>query len=528
MRRSAGILLLAGFMVASCATTLSPSPQPSVTPSASLSVNASHSPSPAPAATPAPTLPESTSTPAPSVTPISTPFTGAAGWPLTAGGLSEPVFGSDGTAYLLVGWRDAEGENRQSLVALDTAGYMKPGWPIEEPPGSHFGSPALGPDGSVYFEECENPAIGCVMHRLDATGREFPSWPFEVPPNLACSAGSSCFNRVIVGSNGTAHFGQWGSGGLQVIAIDVSGEIVPGWPIALDAQGGSWSNAQVGSDGTLFILGVPDGSDGLASLAALAPDGRPRSGWPVYVPSESDYVLGPQGTVIVWSWIDRYGELCSAPRRTVFTVLGPDGRALPGWPRGSTGYASSPVVQADGTVYYVSALGNIYAHDRAGEIKAGWPVAVPGASVSCGPTSPYLAPDGTLYVLTREVTALSSDGRPRPGWPYRPTDKLNLPCSPPGVDTDCWPSPAAPAFAPDDTVYIVVFRTDATVVRAEVVALDRQGQLKPGWPYRLPIDPTAGVVASLSVSPDGRLFVRGGYDTKSFLLALDPDGRLSD
>jgi hypothetical protein len=81
-----------------------------------------------------------------------------------------------------------------------------------------------------------------------------------------------------------------------------------------------------------------------------------------------------------------------------------------------------------------------------------------------------------------------------------------------------------PAFGPDGTVYLVVYHPDPTGPWLEVVALDRQGQLKPGWPYRLPIDPTAVMVGPLTVSPDGRLFVRGG----NMLLALDPDGRISD
>jgi outer membrane protein assembly factor BamB len=477
--------------------------------------------------TPPPTYP---ATPAPT----STPLTGAGGWPLSifSGRDIEPVFGLDGTAYVMAGMRDAEGNYQQSLVALDAAGYTKPGWPLEEPQRSDFGWLAMSPDGSVYVGECASPGVGCLVHRLGPDGRELPGWPSQLPPGFSCLAGGYCFNRLEFGPNGTAYLSLWRQvGGLQVIAIDASGGIVPGWPVVPDAQGMWWLNAHVASDGTLFILGLPDGSDSPASLAAFAPDGRPRPGWPVTVPDQSDYLLGPHGTVVVWSLIDLAGELCQEPRRTLFTVLGPDGRTLPGWPRGSTGYASSPVVGADGAIYYVSALGNVYAHDQRGDVKAGWPVAVPGASVSCGPTTPYLAPDGTIYILVddylmgSEVTARSPDGRSRPGWPYRPAGQLSRPTS---GDTDGLPSPEPPAFGPDGTVYLVVFDTDATGVQAEVVALDSNGQLKPGWPYRLPFNPTAGVAPSLSVSPDGRLFVWRGYSEDSFLLALDPDGSVSD
>lgn len=275
----------------------------------------------------------------------------------------EPAFGPDGTAYILAVARDAQDQYQQSLVALDAAGYTKPGWPIEEPLGSDW-SLAVGPDGSVYVGDCD-PEVGCLIHRLGTDGRDLPGWPSQMPDEFACVAGE-CYNELQVGPNGTAYLSLSRQvGGLQVIAIDASGGIVPGWPVVPDAEGVWWSNAQVGSDGTLFILGQPDGSESPASLAAFAPDASPRPGWPVTVRDQSDsfdqsyYILGPDGTVIVWSWIDDdVGELCSdwPARRTVFSVLGPDGRTLLGWPR-STGYASSPVVDADGTVYYVSAGG---------------------------------------------------------------------------------------------------------------------------------------------------------------------------
>ena len=416
--------------------------------------------------------------------------------------MSDPVIGPDGTVYLLAGSQDAQGQPRQSLVALDAAGYARPGWPIEEPPGSDFGSVTVAPDGSVYVEECGGAEVGCVLHRLDATGRDLPGWPFEVPPDLVCCS------DLAIGAEGTVLL--WREGGrLQLVAVNAAGEIVPGWPVARDDQGMWWSNAQVGTDGTVFILRSPDRSVSPASLWAFAPDGSLRPGWPVSVPDVGGYLLGPQGTVVVWSLIDDTGEFCPEPRRTVFTMLGADGRTLPGWPRGSTGSASSPIVGADGTVYYISALGNVYAHDRTGEIKSGWPVSVPGSISWCSPRGPYLAPDGTVYVLAdeygrgSEVAALAPDGHSRAGWPYRLAGHLSLPC----LDYDCVPYPEPPAFGPDGTVYVVVYQADVGS-RLEVVALDQRGQLKAGWPSVLPIDPASVEVGSLTVSPDGRLFVR--------------------
>jgi hypothetical protein len=500
------VAVVVGLVALACAAPVSPTPI--TTPSA---------PSGSPAQASAPAAPVE-------LTPRPAPSRAETAWPLNVYQEStfEPSFGPDGTLYLLTGRRDVQDTYRQSVVALDTGGHVKPGWPIEEPPDSNFGSPVVGPDGSIYVEQCGSRG-GCVLHRLDAQGLERPGWPFPVPADFGCLSGSACFDSVAFGPNGTAYLSHWRQvGGLQVIAIDASARKVPGWPIAPEGRGVWWSNAQVGSDGTLFMLRKPDGSEKPGIVAAFGPDGRPRPGWPVSVPDIVGYRLGPQGTVVAWSWVDDVGELCSNPRRTVFTVLGPDGRASAGWPLGSKGFASNPVADADGTVYYVSALGNVYAHDRAGAIKAGWPVAVAGSANGCGPKSPHLAPDGTIYVLGDAVTARSSDGRSRPGWPYRPTGRLIVPC----LDIDCVPYAVDPAFGPDGTVYLVVYQEDLARPVLEVVALDREGRLKPGWPYRIPIDPKAIQVGPLTVSPDGRLLVRAG-SPRHVLLALDAEGRLA-
>ncbi len=506
MFRSAVTSVLSALLLAACAPTPSPSPGSSAIPSALPSAS--------------PSVAQATPSASPSASPPSAGVVSA--WPLTIvseRGL-EPIFGPDGTAYLVTGGRDAQ------LIALDRAGYMKPGWPIDVRPGAELGSPAVGPDGSVYFEECAGSPVECVLHRLDGTGRAETGWPIDVPADFACSAGGCRPNAVHVGPDGTAVVSHWrDAGGLQFLGVDSTARPRPGWRIVPDITGGLWwSDVQFGPDGTLFMLGMPDGGSDLRTrIAAYGPDGNLRPGWPVAVPGRSEYVLGPRGTVVVRSFVDDTGELCNNPRRTVFTVLGADGRTLPGWPRGSTGYASRPVVDSEGTVYYVSATYRVYAHDVAGEVRTGWPVAAPGADDGCGPERPSVAPDGTLVVVGDEVTALSPDGRLRPGWPYRPAGSLSGPC----FDSECYGGHGAPAFGQDGTVYLVVYHEDQAGIRAEVVALDPQGRVKPGWPYGLPFDAGTISVGRTTVSPDGRLIVGAGGSSPYVLLALDSDGQLS-
>ncbi len=83
-------------------------------------------------------------------------------------------------------------------------------------------------------------------------------------------------------------------------------------------------------------------------LWALGPDGSRRSGWPVSLvrtrgstwgSARYGFRPGPRGTVTVWWVEDPGGELCLEAGGTFFSVLGPDGRTLPGWPRSAKGLA---------------------------------------------------------------------------------------------------------------------------------------------------------------------------------------------
>jgi hypothetical protein len=505
-------ILIVSLLVAGCATETSPAPSITSTPSASPLIGPSAgAPSPSPSVAPS------------SVTPMpATPEPPAAVWPVHVGD-DDLAFGPDGTIYARVRIGDSD---RSELVALDAGGRVKAGWPIEEPPGVAYGLPEVGPDGSIYVSECSRTQVGCALRRFDPAGTERPGWPFIVPDAFACPDAGSCLDQPRFGPDGTVYLPAWRSTrGQQVIAIDDAGRVMPGWPVAPGARG-LWSNdVQIGHDGTLFVINKPDGTNVAPTLAAYGPNGRLRAGWPVTLPEASDYRLGPSGTAIVWSLIDDVGELCPSPRRTLYTVLGPDGQVLPGWPRGSTGHASPPVVSGDGTLHYVSAKGNVYAHDRAGAVKAGWPVAVLGAAAGCGPASPYLAPDGTVYVTAHDsptgsqVVARSPDGRSRPGWPYIPAGSLVGPC----LDSECFGGVGGVTFGADGTVYLLVYAADGATVRADVVALDDGGRGLAGWPVRLPFDPTT-VYIGRTVMPDGRLVVRGGDQ----VLSLDPDGRISD
>ncbi len=92
-----------------------------------------------------------------------------------------------------------------------------------------------------------------------------------------------------------------------------------------------------------------------------------------------------------------------------FKLTTPD-PAIPGtlkWQVGTGGWvASSPAVADDGTIYFGSADGYVYAVDPDGAIKWQYPT---GGAVLC---SPAIAADGTVYVGSNDgnIYALNSDG----------------------------------------------------------------------------------------------------------------------
>ncbi len=497
---SAARLVPIVFLVAACANT------PPVVPVASPAATPARIGSAAPPPSPHP--PSRGSDPVPTASSVKRwPFIGVA---------SEPVFGPDGTVYLLTSVGEGQVGDEQSLVALDAAGHVRAGWPIDTPEGSGFKTPVAGPGGSVYVEECGTAAVGCRVHRLGTDGQEPPGWPFEVPPSVMCPMSDACVSRLVLGSQDTVHLMSWHKANrqTQILAIDPTGRVKPGWPVALDDAYGWFSAPHLGSDGTLFIETKPGADDGPSALWALAPDGSRRPGWPISIADFGGWRPGPNGTIVTVTYeplLDpAQGGLEADASRTVFSVVGPDGRTLPGWPRGSKGYATRPVVDSDGTISYLSATDKVYAHDGAGEVKAGWPVAMPHDSRIYGP---YRGSEGTVYFLATEVVAIFPDGT---GWRYRPAGPLTWPCS----DQDCPPFAAAPAFGSGGVVYVAVNHDDSV----EIVALDHRGQPIRGWPYRLRVDAPNLDVPSLTVSPDGRLYVRRG----TTIVALDADGRLSE
>lgn len=333
------------------------------------------------------------------------------------------------------------------------------------------------PQGWRHELVCGDENRACRLHLYDETGHEASGWPVAIP--------GQCDDDVVaVGPNTTSFLACTVDGRVIVSGLRRDGGVLKGWPVKLRGDlaptiwndfgfGSDGQRIQVGPDGTVF-LAIDASRRGTFAIHGLAPNGSARPGWPVALAGDArGFTLARDGTVVAWWYEGAQLELGVSARRTVFTMIGPKGRALPGWPRGSAGAASGPIVQPDGTLYYVSASGKVWGHDRAGKVIDGWPYQLPE------PVAPDIRADGSLiFVSERRVMVLDRHGRVVPGWPYETTGSfLN-----PGCDTPSWPTPMA-ATRRDGSLALASW--DDT--RSTVVVLAPDGRTVAGWPYRVPV-----------------------------------------
>ncbi len=330
---------------------------------------------------------------------------------------------------------------------------------------------------------CRENGTGCQLHLYDVAGREQPGWPVAL-------AGACWLENLAVGTDGVAYVAcRIDDQQVLFSAVDVGGATVLGWPIRAT---GYPLRVEVGRDGTVYFGTVNEAGDGVLSIQAFGPDGHPRVGWPTALPRTADFALAPDGIVVGWWYEDvREGTLDLQAARTKYTMLGPNGGTLAGWPITSIGTATAPVVVQDGSIFYVTQPGNpqtgkVWGHDRSGNVIDGWPYQL---SPWYPPEPPELRPDGRLlfilgeYVLgagttpDSQVIVLTTAGRVASGWPYRTNASLaGVQCC-----VDCH-SYFPHALSADGTLYLAPWTED----RAEILALDDRGQVVTGWPYRLP------------------------------------------
>ncbi len=329
--------------------------------------------------------------------------------------LSSPAISPDGTT-LYVGVSMTTTAQTGLLVAIDLANQRpKSGWPTNgyATPREVVSSPAVGPDGTVYF--------GCYDGNLYALNGANAAlkWKRRLGDFVNSSPSLNADGTIIyIGSGGlSSNDDVSGDNGLQAVrssdgtplwtfktksyvestpAISGDGTLyfgsADGYIYAVDSGGSlKWrcltassvsSSPAIGADGTVYI-GSYDGY-----LYALSPeDGGIKWRFDAGDVVHASPALGPDGTVY-------FGALTKN-----FYALNPDGSQR--WSPFSTGNLifSSAAVRSDGVVIFGSDDGRVRAL-RVEDATVKWAKETALDSVRPIPvdSSPVIAKDGSVYV----------------------------------------------------------------------------------------------------------------------------------
>jgi hypothetical protein len=151
---------------------------------------------------------------------------------------------------------------------------------------------------------------------------------------------------------------------------------------------------------------------------------------------------------------------------------------------------STMSVGIDGTIYFVSWDGNLYAINPDGSQR--W------AYLGGGAGTPAVALDGTIYYDAGRLYALSPNGIPK--WNFIAGDSSFS---------------SSPAIGPDGTIFLTSWSANT------LTAISPDGSLK--WVIRLPnLDPAQGP----AIGSDGTVFVTANYWPSGNLCAINSQGAL--
>ncbi len=316
---------------------------------------------------------------------------------------ASPTIGHDGTIYVGAGGY-YEGGSDSSFYAINPDGTLK--WQFKTGEGvtdgqksGIFSSAAIGPDSTIYFG-----SLDAHMYAVEDSGtyarlkwKTNPGgWPFYASP--------------LVGADGRVYAGCLN---FRFYAFNPDGTLYwyypTNWCIFSSAIFGEDSVIHVGSkDHRLWTF---RDSTTFGSVVWNHDIGTFYDGHLI----DASPALGDNGTIYFGS--DQYGAAgqTPVPVDTSFWAVNPDGTRKWEFYVGD-GVESSPAIGHDGTIYFGSYDGNVYAvEDSVTYPRLKWMFPT-GAAVDASPT---VDGDGTIYIGSRDsvMYAIEPDGSLK--WSYK-------------------------------------------------------------------------------------------------------------
>lgn len=271
---------------------------------------------------------------------------------------SSPAIGPMGTIYV--------GSDNGKLYALNPNGTLFWFYPLAL--GLISSSPAFGNDGTIYIGSFDGN-----LYAINSNGTL--KWTFPTDDLISSSPA--------IGTNGTIYIGS-ADGKLYAVAPDGN----PAWSDPFATGGAVSSSPAFGANGIIHF-GSADGRLYAVHRESGALYWQFQTGGAV----DSSPAIGNDGTVYVGS--DDGNLYAIAPGGPVegmplwyYTVPQLEDGPLPS-------IGSSPTVAPNGTIYFGTDDGRLFALDSAGQLIAGFPVIIGEGSIT---NAPAIAGDGTIYV----------------------------------------------------------------------------------------------------------------------------------
>jgi outer membrane protein assembly factor BamB len=253
---------------------------------------------------------------------------------------------------------DAQRTSR-SLYVGPSQPYLK--WHYSISPSS-ASSPSIAPDGTIY--------VGGIDEQFHAIRPDGTSkWTYAVPSRIGGSPA--------IADDGTVYVGHEDYSTGSLMAFNPDGSLEWSYPAR-----GVRSSPAIAPDGTIYV-GASN-----ARLYAINPNGSLKWEYqPGFKESYSSPAIGSDGTIYV----------AGCKERNIHAV-NPDGTTKWTYPIGTTGDTiSSPTIDSDGTIYIGGSDNKLYALNPNGTLK--W-VYYGGAAVNDYHQSAAIGPDGSIYFIS--------------------------------------------------------------------------------------------------------------------------------
>jgi len=249
---------------------------------------------------------------------------------------------------------------------------------------------SIDPNGVVYFGTVKGPyeQAECHFYAVSPEGQE--KWSVLLSSSgtiLSAALADDCTIYV---------------GGDKLIALNPEDGSLQ-WEYDIQTTTSIAAAPAVDRDGTVYVCTRPGARENYSKLLAIHPDGTLKWELDVGV-METSPALSEEGMIYITSWVPE-NTRAEPGIKTGLTAITPDGRVLwsyetrfPDWhvnpdQRGMPwGSDSSPIVGADGTVYFGTDAGLVYAVNDDGTLK--WTFGAGGEFDNC----PSMDAEGTLYI----------------------------------------------------------------------------------------------------------------------------------